>query len=37
MELDSKNWGVPQISAVGGSVKTKGELQLDFEIVAVRE
>ncbi len=37
MELDSKNWGVPQISAVGGSVKTKQELQLAFEIVAVRE
>jgi polyisoprenoid-binding protein YceI len=37
MELDSKNWGVPQISAVGGSVKTKEALQLTFEIVAVRE
>ena len=37
MELDAKNWGVPQISAVGGSVKTKEELGLSFEIVAVRE
>jgi polyisoprenoid-binding protein YceI len=37
MELESKNWGVPQISAVGGSVKTKQELGLAFEIVAVRE
>jgi len=34
MELESQNWGVPQISAVGGSVKTKEELQLTFEIVA---
>ena len=37
MELDGKNWGVPQIAAVGGSVKTKEELQLAVEIVAVRE
>jgi len=37
MELEGKNWGVPQISAVGGSVKTKEELKLAFEIVAVRE
>jgi polyisoprenoid-binding protein YceI len=37
MELESKNWGVPQISAVGGSVKTRQELGLAFEIVAVRE
>jgi polyisoprenoid-binding protein YceI len=37
MELESKNWGVPQISAVGGSVKTKEDLKLAFEIVAVRE
>jgi len=37
MELDAKSWGVPQISAVGGSVKTKEELKLAFEIVAVRE
>jgi len=36
MELDAKNWGVPQISAVGGSVKTKDELKLTYEIVAVR-
>jgi len=37
MDLESKDWGVPQISAVGGSVKTKEELTLAFEIVAVRE
>lgn len=37
MKLESTKWGVPQISAVGGSVKTKEELQLDFEIAAVRE
>jgi hypothetical protein len=37
MELESQNWGVPQISAVGGSVKTKEELRLAFEIAAARE
>jgi polyisoprenoid-binding protein YceI len=37
MELESQDWGVPQISAVGGSVKTKEELRLTFEIVAARE
>jgi hypothetical protein len=37
MELQSEDWGVPQISAVGGSVKTKQELKLAYEIVAVRE
>jgi polyisoprenoid-binding protein YceI len=37
MELDGRTWGVPQIAAVGGSVKTKEELQLAFEIAAVRE
>src|SRR3972149_2295902 len=37
MELESKNWGVPQISAVGGAVKTKEDLKLPFEIVGVRE
>ncbi len=36
MELDGKIWGVPQISAAGGSVKTKEELKLVYEIVAVR-
>jgi polyisoprenoid-binding protein YceI len=36
MELESGNWGVPQISAVGGSVKTSQDLAIDFEIVAVR-
>ena len=37
LELASGNWGVPQISAAGGSVKTKEELGIEFEIVAVRE
>lgn len=37
MELDGRTWAVPQIAAVGGSVKTKEELQLTFEIAAVRE
>ena len=37
MELDSRIWGVPQISAVGGSVKTKEVLKVAYEIVAVRE
>jgi polyisoprenoid-binding protein YceI len=37
MKLESGNWGVPQISAAGGSVKTKQELEIEFEIVAVRE
>ncbi len=37
VDLESDKWGVPQISAVGGSVRTKGELGLSFEIVAVRE
>lgn len=37
VELDSKKWGVPQISALGGSVKTSETLALTFEIVAVRE
>lgn len=36
-ELESKDWGVPQIAALGGSIKTKSKLELDFEIVAVRE
>jgi polyisoprenoid-binding protein YceI len=36
MELESGNWGVPQISAVGGSVKTSQDLGIEFEIVAVR-
>jgi polyisoprenoid-binding protein YceI len=36
MELDGKTWGVPQISAAGGSVKTKEELKLTYEIVAAR-
>ena len=37
LELDSKRWGVPQISALGGSVKTKEKLTLTFEIVALAE
>src|SRR3989304_4419788 len=36
MDLESKNWGVPQITAVGGSGKTKEKWQPGFEIVAVR-
>jgi polyisoprenoid-binding protein YceI len=37
LELKSGNWGVPQIAAAGGSVKTKEELGIEFEIVAVRD
>jgi polyisoprenoid-binding protein YceI len=37
VDLESGKWGVPEISALGGSVKTKGTLQLAFEVVAVRE
>ncbi len=37
LELESGSWGVPQIAAVGGSVKTKQDLGIAFEIVAVRE
>jgi len=36
-ELESNEWGVPQISVAGGTVKTKSELKVEFEIVAVRE
>src|SRR5262245_43148098 len=36
MELNGTIWGVPQISAGGGSVKTKEELKLTYEIVAAR-
>lgn len=36
-ELESQEWGVPQISVAGGTVKTKSELKVEFEIVAVRE
>jgi polyisoprenoid-binding protein YceI len=34
VKLQSDQWGVPQISAVGGTVKTKEDLVLDFEIAA---
>jgi polyisoprenoid-binding protein YceI len=37
VELPSDQWGVPQITAVGGSVRTKENLELTFDIVAVRE
>jgi polyisoprenoid-binding protein YceI len=37
IELDSEAWGVPQIAALGGSVKTDTKLGLEFEIVALRE
>ena len=36
-DLESQEWGVPQIAALGGSVKTKTELGVEFEIVAVRD
>jgi polyisoprenoid-binding protein YceI len=36
MKLRSDHWGVPQISAAGGTVKTDKELELAFEIVAAR-
>lgn len=36
-ELASNEWGVPRISVAGGTVKTKSELEVEFEIVAVRE
>lgn len=34
LELPSDQWGVPQISVAGGSVKTKKELKIAFDIVA---
>lgn len=37
LKLSSKTWGVPQISAVGGTIKTDDELALTFAIVATRE
>lgn len=37
IELESEAWGVPQIAALGGSVKTNTKLGLEFEIVALRE
>jgi polyisoprenoid-binding protein YceI len=37
VKLPSDRWGVPQISALGGSVKTNEELALAFEIVAHSE
>jgi polyisoprenoid-binding protein YceI len=33
-ELESDEWGVPQISVAGGTVKTSEDLDLEFEIVA---
>jgi len=36
VELESDAWGVPQVSAAGGSVKTSKELGVSFEIVATR-
>jgi polyisoprenoid-binding protein YceI len=36
IELDAGNWGVPQISAMGGSIKTSEKLNLSFDLVAVR-
>ncbi|MGH9336275.1 MAG: YceI family protein, partial [Vicinamibacteria bacterium] len=37
MKLESDQWGVPQITAAAGSVKTSEELELAYEIVAVRK
>lgn len=34
-EIDGKDFGVPQVSAAGGAVKTRNELELAFEIRAV--
>lgn len=36
LELPSDAWGVPQISAAGGTVKTSEDLGVSFEIVATR-
>ena len=36
VDLESDQWGVPQISALGGSVKTREQLQLVFDFVAAR-
>ena len=36
VELDSGKWGVPQISALGGSIKTSEKLNLTFDLVAAR-
>jgi polyisoprenoid-binding protein YceI len=36
VELDSGKWGVPQISAMGGSIKTSAKLSLSFDLVAIR-
>jgi polyisoprenoid-binding protein YceI len=36
LELRGSDFGVPQIKAAGGTVKTKDELKLAFEIVATR-
>lgn len=36
VHLESGEWGVPQVSALGGSVKTNEKLVLSFDLVAVR-
>jgi polyisoprenoid-binding protein YceI len=36
VEIDASKWGVPQIAALGGSVKTAEKLALSFDLVAVR-
>jgi len=35
-EIKGSDFGVPQIKAAGGSVKTKDELELTFDLVATR-
>lgn len=35
-KIKGSDFGVPQIKAAGGSVKTKNELELTFELVATR-
>lgn len=37
LELASDEWGVPQISVAGGTVKTSEDLGITFEIVALSE
>lgn len=37
LELPSDEWGVPQISVAGGTVKTKKELPIQFTLVAVKD
>ena len=36
-KIKGSDFGVPQIKAAGGSVKTKNELELTFDLVAIRD